>query len=220
MIFSAVAASGYSLMSMTDETEPVGATPGDDTSGLILTHFTTRSDRNAAETEAISLAYDKHVFNARRKTRGAQWLTDNFIRTVHADMFGAIWEWAGKYRKDTFNIGVAPQLIPQQIRLLCDDFLSWDAPASTMPVLEIAARLQNRLTKIHLFRNGNGRHARLITDIFLHAREYPLPEWPQIHVMPQGHKVRSRYIDAMKKADQADFSALTQFIEDCLTRNS
>jgi Fic-DOC domain mobile mystery protein B len=201
---------------MTDETEPAGATPGDDTSGLILTQLTTRADRNAAEADAISLAYNKYIFEARRKKRGTQWLTDDFICRTHRDMFGSIWEWAGKYRKDKLNIGVDPHLIPEQIRLLCGDFLLWDSPASTMPVLEVAARLQNRLTKIHPFRNGNGRHARLITDIFFHSRVHTLPQWPQIQLLHKGHEVRERYITAMKQADQGDFSFLIKFIEDCL----
>lgn len=205
---------------MTDETESVGATPGDDTSGLILTHLTTRGERNAAETQAISLAYDKYVFEARRKKRGTHWLNDHFICTVHADMFGAIWDWAGKYRKVNLNIGVPPHLIPEQIRLLCDDVLVWDSPTSTMSALEVAARLQNRLTKIHPFRNGNGRQARLITDIFFHSRQHPLPQWPQIHLLPHGHEVRAQYIEAMKNADQADFSALIDFIENCLPKTS
>jgi Fic-DOC domain mobile mystery protein B len=205
---------------MTDETQPAGATPGDDTSGLILVHLTTRAARNAVETEAISLAYDKYVFEARRKKRRTQWLTDDFIRRVHGDMFSSIWEWAGQYRKDKLNVGVDPHLIPEQIRLLCDDFLFWDSPTSKMPVLEVAARLQNRLTKIHPFRNGNGRHARLITDIFFHSRQHPLPQWPEIDLMPQGHKVRAQYISAMKIADQGDFSALIKFIEGCLPKPS
>ncbi len=205
---------------MTDETQPAGATPGDDTSGLILVHLTTRAARNAVETEAISLAYDKYVFEARRKKRGTQWLTDDFIRRVHGSMFSSIWEWAGQYRKDKLNVGVDPHLIPEQIQLLCDDFLFWDSPTSKMPVLEVAARLQNRLTKIHPFRNGNGRHARLITDIFFHSRQHPLPQWPEIDLMPQGHKVRAQYISAMKIADQGDFSALIQFIECCLPKPS
>ncbi len=205
---------------MTDQTEPAGATPGDDTSGLILTHLTTRADRNAAEADAISLTYNKYIFEARRKKRGAQWLTDEFICRVHRDMFGSIWEWAGKYRTDTLNIGVDWRLIPEQIRLLCDDFLFWDSPSSTMPVIEVAARLQNRLTKIHPFRNGNGRHARLITDIFLYSREHPLPEWPQTHLMSEGHQIRERYIAAMKSADQEDFSGLVQFIQGYLPEPS
>lgn len=205
---------------MKDETEPAGATPSDDTKGLILTHITTRSERNAVEADAISLTYNKYIFEARRKKRGTQWLTNDFICKVHRDMFGSIWEWGGKYRTDTLNIGIDWRLIPEQVRLLCDDFLYWDSPTSMMPVLEVAARLQNRLTKIHPFRNGNGRHARLITDVFLHSRQHAFPQWPQIHLMPQGHEVRAHYIAAMKQADQGIFSDLIQFIEGCLPKLS
>jgi Fic-DOC domain mobile mystery protein B len=207
-------------MTITNETQPAGATPGDDTSGLILTQLTTRAERNVAEAHAISLAYDKYIFEARRKKRGTQWLTENFLCKVHRDMFGSIWDWAGKYRTDALNIGIDWHLIPEQIRLLCDDFLYWDSPTSTMLVLEVAARLQNRLTKIHPFRNGNGRHARLITDIFFYSHEHPLPEWPQTHLMSDGHQIREQYIAAMKQADQGDFSSLIHFIEGCLPEPS
>ncbi|MGH7796278.1 MAG: Fic family protein [Candidatus Binatia bacterium] len=73
-------------------------------------------------------------------------------------MFGEIWEWAGKYRTDRLNVGLEAHLIPEQIKLLCGDFNYWNSDESTMPSLEIAARLQNRLTRIHPFTNGNGRH--------------------------------------------------------------
>lgn len=211
-----IAANGYGIPKMNDDSKPVGATPGDDTSGLILTNLTTRSDRNAAETEAIDLAYKKHVYRARKKQRGTTWLTDEFIREVHSDMFGSIWQWAGRYRTENLNIGVDYHLIPEEIRKLCGDFAYWDSTESSMPPVEIAARLQNRLTKIHPFRNGNGRHARLVTDIFLHSRGHPLPHWPQIHLMTQGSELRDQYIAAMKKADQGDYSDLISFIEDCV----
>jgi len=201
---------------MTDDTRPLGATPGGDISGLILGHLSTPAARNAAETEAISRAYDKHVFRARRKKRGTEWLTDDFIRKVHADMFGTIWEWGGQYRQTRMNIGVEPHLIPEQIKLLTGDFLSWNETESTMPVVEISARLQHRLTYIHPFINGNGRHARLITDIFLNSRQYAIPQWPQIQLMAQGNEIREQYIRAMKNADEGDLTELIQFIEDCL----
>lgn len=98
-------------------------------------------------------------------------------------MFGTIWEWAGKYRKTEMNIGVKPHLIQEQIKLFTEDFRYWNDAQSTMPVIEVAARVQHRLTNIHLFINGNGRHARLITDIFFHSRKHPIPQWPQIHLM-------------------------------------
>jgi Fic-DOC domain mobile mystery protein B len=201
---------------MSDDTQPVDATPGDDISGLLATNLITRTARNAAETEAISRAYDKHIFRARRKTRGSKWLTDQFLRKVHHDMFGSIWDWAGKYRSTLLNIGVDPHLIQEQIQASCGDFSYWDSSESSMPVLEVAARLQNRLTRIHPFKNGNGRHARLITDIFFYSRRHSLPQWPQIHLMTHGHDVREQYIAAMRKADQGDFSDLIRFIEGCL----
>ncbi len=201
---------------MNDETQPEGATPGDDISDLILTHLTSRDDRNAAELESISRAYDTHIYRARKKKSGTEWLTDRFICQVHQDMFGSIWEWAGKYRNAQVNIGVDSHLIQEQVYLLCRDFRYWDSDQCAMPVIEIAARLQNRLTRIHPFKNGNGRHARLITDIFFHSRGHTLPRWPQIHLESQGDAVREQYITAMRAADQGEFTELISFMEEYL----
>jgi Fic-DOC domain mobile mystery protein B len=198
---------------MSDKTKTPGATPGDDTSGLIQTQLTDRGARNAAELDAISRAYNKHIYRARRKRAGTSWLTDQFIRTAHYDMFGEIWEWAGKYRIGPVNIGVDFHLIPEQIKLLCGDFSYWNSDKASMPPLEIAARLQNRLTRIHPFSNGNGRHARLITDIFFHSVKHPLPKWPQIQLLSEGDRIRSRYIEAMKAADNEDYRELIEFMK-------
>ena len=199
---------------MSDKTKTPGATPGDDTSGLIQRQLTDRRARNAAELDAISRAYNKHIYRARRKRAGTEWLTDELIRRVHFDMFGEIWEWAGKYRTDSVNIGVDFHLIPEQIKLLCGDFNYWNSDRGAMPPLEIAVRLQNRLTRIHPFINGNGRHARLITDIFFHSVKHPLPKWPQIQLMSEGDQVRSRYIEAMKAADKEDYRELMAFMKE------
>lgn len=205
---------------MTDDSRPIGATPGGDTSGLILEHLSTQTSRNAAEAEAISRAYDTYVFRARRKKQGTEWLTDDFIRRVHADMFGTIWEWGGQYRKTILNIGVEPHLIREKIKLLTGDFFSWNETKSSMPVLEIAARLQHRLTQIHPFSNGNGRHARLLTDIFFYSRQHHIPQWPQVQRMSQGNEIRNEYIKAMKTADEGDLTPLIEFIESCLNAAS
>lgn len=193
-----------------------GATPGDDESGLIPGSPTDRLARNAVELEAIANAYDKHLFRARRKKRGDAWLTEAYVHQVHHDMFGSIWDWAGQYRRVQLNIGILWHQIPEQVRLLLDDFRYWNSFDSSMPELEIAARLQNRLTRIHLFKNGNGRHARLITDIFLYSRSHPLPNWPQIHLMEQGNAVRERYLSAMRAGDKENFEPLIAFIQGCV----
>lgn len=201
---------------MDDETKMSDATTGEDVSELLLRHLVTREARNAVELEAIGRAYDKYVFRGRKKKAGGGWLTEDYIRQVHQDMFGGIWKWAGKYRQVDLNIGIAWHQIPEQIKTLCSDFVFWDSPQGAMPILEIAARLQNRLTRIHPFKNGNGRHARLITDIFLCSRNHPLPRWPQIQLIQHGDAVRRRYIASMKQADKGRFDELIAFIKECL----
>ena len=202
---------------MNDDSHATDATPGEDESDLILDYLTTREMRNATELESIAQSYDTHVFRARRKKRGADWLTEKYLLQVHNDMFGVIWRWAGKFRRINLNLGVLWHMIPEQVRLLQDDFHYWDMSESSMPTLEIAARLQNRLTRIHPFKNGNGRHARLITDIFLYSRDHPLPVWPQIQLMDQEDDIRAQYISAMKKADMEDYRDLIAFIQDYIS---
>lgn len=131
-------------------------------------------------------------------------------------MFGTIWEWGGQYRQTQMNIGVEPHRIREKIKILTEDFFSWNDPESAMPVIEIAARLQHRLTQIHPFIYGNGRYARLLTDIFLYSRQHRIPQWPQIQRISRGTQVREQYIRAMKNADEGDITALIQFIEECL----
>ncbi len=199
---------------MSDENETASATNGDDTSGLIQTQLIDKRARDAAELEAIELAYQKYIFNPRRRALEIGWLSDGFIRQVHSDMFGTIWDWAGKYRTKRLNLGMEPHLIRDQIQLLCGDFSYWNSPACSMEIIEIAARLQNRLTRIHPFRNGNGRHSRLITDIFFDSRRHKLPQWPEIQLITHGEKIRERYIAAMKAADHEDYKELIAIIQE------
>ena len=201
---------------MNDESKIQDETEGEDTSDLLMPHLTTRESRNAIELEAIAQAYNQHVFRGRKKNTKNKWLTEEYIRQVHKDMFGNIWGWGGKYRHIDLNIGIIWSQIPEQVLILCNDFLFWNSDQSSMSILEVAARLQNRLTRIHPFKNGNGRHARLITDIFLRSRDHPLPKWPQIQRIEQGNSIRKQYIDAMKQADMENFDPLITFFKECL----
>ena len=69
----------YGTKKMNDDTHGTGPTPGDDESDLILDSLTTREMRNAAELEAIARAYDTHIFRARRKAGGPDWLIGQYI---------------------------------------------------------------------------------------------------------------------------------------------
>ncbi len=102
---------------MNDETKIPNATTDEDISDLLLRHLTSRDSRNAVELETIGRAYDKHVFRGRKKKTESEWLTEEYIRQVHRDMFGGIWNWAGKYRLIDLNLGITWSQILEQIKV-------------------------------------------------------------------------------------------------------
>ncbi|MEK7743588.1 MAG: mobile mystery protein B, partial [Elusimicrobiota bacterium] len=128
------------------------------------------------------------------------------------EMFGAVWAWAGRYRGVELNIGVAPHRIREETAKLCDDVWFWGSEAEDPPsVLERACRIHHRLAWIHPFRNGNGRHARLIADIYLKSYGEPMPVWPSTDIARKGG-VRDEYLAALRAGDQGDFKPLMSLV--------
>ncbi len=80
-----------------------------------------------------------------------------------------------------------------------------------MPLDEIATRFHHRLTQIHPFRNGNGRHARLMTDLLLRENGVEPFDWGSGDLVASG-EVRDRYISALRAADGHDHSPLLKLV--------
>jgi len=187
---------------------PQGATPLDrgEAEGLRLTHITTREQLNIFEAENIrtgmAWAYAR---------RHPDLLTESFIRALHKKMFGEVWRWAGEFRKSNKNIGVMRETIGIELRHLCEDAAYWIEHRS-FPADEIAARFHHRLVVIHPFANGNGRHARLLTDLLLekvlHRRCF---SWGGEEIS-EANACRQRYIRALQAADRGNFSLLLAFV--------
>jgi len=187
---------------------PEGATPIEDTEGLIP-DIVTLADLNAVEAENILLAEDRHL--RRRKPADAGWLDEAFLRALHGDMLGDVWDWAGTYRHKELTIGVEPALVHEEIGKLLGDFRYWQTlKPGDMSILERAVRLHHKLVWIHPFRNGNGRHARMTADVYLHSQRHALPVWPA-DVGGAG-EARKRYVAALKAADGGDYAPLTDFV--------
>lgn len=74
--------------------------------------------------------------------------------------------YCGKFRRTGKNIGVEWTAIPTELRQLLDDAKFWIEHKVYHPD-EIAIRFHHKLVWIHAFMNGNGRHARLMTDMLL-----------------------------------------------------
>ena len=134
----------------------------------------------------------------------------DFIQQVHKKMFDKTWRWAGKFRRSGKNIGVDWLIIPIKIKELADDVI-YQVSHNTYEIDEIATRLHHRLVAIHPFANGNGRHARCITDLFLRIHNQPIFSWGQKNLY-HSSPIRDQYINALKSADKHDYGKLLEFV--------
>jgi fido (protein-threonine AMPylation protein) len=84
---------------------------------------------------------------------------------------------------------------------------------NTYPPKELAARFHHKLATIHLFPNGNGRHARIMTDALLTKLmgEEEI-DWAGGYALEKMNARRNQYITALRSADGHDFSALLEFV--------
>lgn len=188
-------------------TYPPGATPldPDELAGLIPTTVTTVEALNAYEAENIldALAWLEGQ-------RSLAVLDDNFVRDLHRRMFNRTWQWSGQYRTSLKNIGVTPDRVSTDVRNLVLD-CAQQIQTHAMPLDEIAARFHHRLVWIHPFANGNGRHARLMTDLLLEQQGAEPFSWGSADLIHAG-PMKARYIDALRRADNHDTSPLFEFV--------
>jgi Fic-DOC domain mobile mystery protein B len=146
------------------------------------------------------------------RRRGGDILTDSFVRQLHRRLFGDVWGWAGTYRLREKNIGIDPLQIAVQLRYLLDDARYW-AKNGTYTPLEAAARFHHRMVQIHPFPNGNGRHARIATDVLLGDYfENPPVEWASGFDLQADNARRTGYFESLRAADRGEFDQLLAFV--------
>lgn len=172
--------------------------------GLIPSYITLRHELNEAEQANILEAEDW----APKRKRDV--LDPRFLDTLHKRMFGNVWKWAGTHRTTDKNIGIEPYRINTELRQLCDDCQYWTQNDS-FPPDEIAARFHHRLVQIHCYPNGNGRHARLATDLLLKNLGQPAFTWGSASLTDAG-QTRRRYVNALQAADDHDINPLLEFV--------
>ena len=186
---------------------PFGSTRLDpiELEGLRRPHIQTRAQLDEAEQLNIQQA---HLWLSRARPRDV--LSEKFLLTVHKRMFSEVWKWAGTFRRTEKNIGCDPLQIAIRTRQLLDDVRYW-LEHKTFPPDEIGARYHHRLVQIHLFANGNGRHARLVVDDLLRRQGVDQLTWGEGGPISAG-KVRAGYIAALRAADARDMAPLLAFI--------
>jgi Fic-DOC domain mobile mystery protein B len=189
--------------------EPEGATPldADEIGGLKFRHITTRGELD--ELEQVNIEGGLIWLGRRRKT---DILTEQFMRELHRRLFGDVWKWAGQFRLTEKNIGIDPYQIAVQLRMLLDDARYW-AEKDTFAPLEAGARFHHRLVQIHLFPNGNGRHARIAADAYITERFGHAPiDWAAGHDLQHTNERRDTYIAALRAADAGNYGPLLAFV--------
>jgi Fic-DOC domain mobile mystery protein B len=184
-----------------------GATPldPDEAIGLLPKHIATQGQLN--EWEQANILDAENLVFARKQSNI---LTLSFCQKLHKKMFDKTWQWAGQYRHSNKNIGVMWEQVPTQLRLLLDD-INFQLEHNTYSLDEIAARFHHRLVFIHPFPNGNGRHARLMTDILLFNGKAKKFTWGQQSLLTN-NQTRNDYIDALRAADKGNYDLLLAFV--------
>ena len=185
-----------------------GATPIDldEAAGLIPVHLTLQRELNEYE-EANILEATEWLFARRRGDP----LDERFIHVVHDRMFNQTWKWAGTPRRSDKNLGVSWFEIPVRLRQMLGDVRAQIQHRAYSPS-EIAARYHHRLVAIHVYPNGNGRHARLMADLLLTELAGQRFEWGRGSLVAAS-ELRARYIAALRAADSGDCRPLLEFLE-------
>jgi len=194
------------------EFEVEGQTPlsDEDVLGLIPEHIETRGQLNQWEAANIKLARKQL---AKRK-RAFDVLSTKGLIDLHRLMFGKTWRWAGEYAKSLsqFSDTRTPRSVQMHELVANTEETLRTSKRSVADLDEIAMRFHHRLTQIHAWPNGNGRHAREATDQLLRALRRPVFTWGSEEDLAAAGETRKTYIAALKAADSSDFSKLRSFV--------
>ncbi len=137
-------------------------------------------------------------------------LTIAFCLALHKRMFDRTWRWAGKFRQSDKNIGCEWTQVPTRLQQLLDN-TAYQLANKVLPIDEATTRFHHQLVFIHPFANGNGRHARLMTDCLRKREGVAAFTWGKGRAVDEVGDVRKRYIDALRAADHGDVQPLVSF---------
>jgi Fic-DOC domain mobile mystery protein B len=178
----------------------------EDKEGLLIKNITLHSELDEFEQKNIEQAY---LWLARKNLDLNTVLSEKFIKTLHRQMLSLVWSWAGHFRIKNTNFGVSWSIISVETKKLIDDCFYWHKQQIFTPT-EIALRFKHRLVAIHPFRNGNGRHSRLMADIMM-EKVFKQKAFTWGGLSNNDKKQQQEYIRALQAADKGDYEPLIKF---------
>jgi len=134
-------------------------------------------------------------------------ITEDDILTIHKISMSTIIDGAGRYRENDVSVigaGFTPTP-PYEIQEQIDGLVEFiqENPDELSPV-EMAAHVHYFFSHIHPFEDGNGRLARLLTNLILLRHRYPFIVFRKVE--------RKQYLETLRKADQGEFEPFITFV--------
>jgi Fic family protein len=137
------------------------------------------------------------------------------ILKVHALLMRGIDDQnAGKYRNGQVRVAGATFMPPpaQKIQTMIGELLQTlsQNPDELRPI-ELAAFFHHKFVYIHPFLDGNGRTARLLTNVILMKNGYPFTVLLKVD--------RPKYLRALSEADNGNLIPFANFVANCVERS-
>ena len=175
--------------------------------------FTTTTEVNLTEAEGVARAEESLL----------HYETDVVVDTylileVRQTAFGHLYEWAGRIRKKNLIVGdFEPPPYHRLPNLLAEfsDQLQFllQRIGEEEKLIDALAYAHHEIVQIHPFQNGNGRTARLVTNLIAYLHGYEA-----IQIYHQEGDARSEYVRALKKTDNHNYQPLQNIINQRLRR--
>jgi len=168
-------------------------------------------DHLEARNHKVALDYLYELVSKDKNNTFSEALIKSFNQIVIQDIDK---EWAGKYRNSEVMITGSKYKPPQAIDVprLMLEFINWlKKNKNKFYTVELAAIIHYQLVAIHPFFDGNGRTTRLLMNIILMERGYPLA------IILKND--RKRYYSDLVKADMGDLIPFVRFIARAVERS-
>ncbi|MHC4134415.1 MAG: mobile mystery protein B [Planctomycetota bacterium] len=182
-----------------------GETPIDPSGLKRRGSVTNRQELAAVEAVNINKAFLKYLAS-KPSSRSAPFDFAWFLR-LHREMFGDVWTWAGVVRTHDLSIGVPHFQVIERLAALVGDLHSWSEFGHPLEIQ--AVWLHHKAVRIHPFANGNGRWARLLSNIWLKLHGEPIVSWPD-ELLGLASEVRDEYLAAIQAADRGNYDGLAE----------
>ena len=141
-------------------------------------------------------------------------LEETNIREIHNILFSGLCENPGNYRNSQVYLEGSDYIPPPafEVPKLVEELINWlnSNPEELRPI-ELAAVFHHKLVAIHPFDHGNGRVSRLLMNLLLIQKGYPLTVIKTVD--------KQKYYSCLQKADAGNLKPLVNFVARCVEQS-